>query len=562
MRGWNRGAIGVGLLLGVAACGSPSSDDGNADAVADAPPGVADGAPVDASVAPDGGDPPGTWRSALYPADWTPAFTDPDGWFLHDFSYAGYHRSEVALPAAWPGDLFDVTAYGAVAAPADSTAAFAAAIAAAQAAGGGVVYVPDGEYLLAGNLVITSSGVVLAGQSRDGTRLVFTSSNLGSSANITFAGGSPGNAPATALTADGVARSHTIEVADASDFAVGDDVVIDQVITQAFIDDHAMGGLWDSGANSALNARKIFYRRQVVAIDGTTLTLDVPLRYPLRLRDQPTVRRDLGLLRECGIEHLSLSNAVDPAAASAAPRAHVVNLTHVSDCVVRDVATYDSSHAPTTDHLQSGGIEIVASKRVTVADSRMTHAQNHGDGGAGYGYEVSVSSDVLFRDDYVEDVRHGFIQNWDFGTTGVVWLRCQAVDDTAVNGAFTLPGRSEFHHRLAIANLFDASRDTSGFASYNRGSESSNAGHAGTENVFWNVAGEDDGTSMQIYQAGRGYVIGSRDVTVSVEPNIIDQALGLADGTTPTDWLEGDGAGATIWPPSLFEDQLARRLGR
>ena len=29
---------------------------------------------------------PGTWRSALYPEEWTPDFTDADGYFLHDFS--------------------------------------------------------------------------------------------------------------------------------------------------------------------------------------------------------------------------------------------------------------------------------------------------------------------------------------------------------------------------------------------------------------------------------------------------------------------------------------------
>lgn len=560
MRGWTLGFVGLGPLLVSGACGSPAADDANDDVVIDGARAL-DAAVLDGGVTPDG-DPDGTWRSALYPADWTPAFTAPDGGFLHDFSYAGYHRSEVALPAAWPGDSFDVTTYGAVAAPADSTAAFVAAIAAAQAAGGGVVYVPDGEYRLFGNLVVTASNVVIAGQSRDGTKLTFTDSNLNGNANITFAGGTPGNAPAAPLTIDGVARSFTIAVADASGFAIGDDVVIDQVITQAFIDEHAMDGLWDTGGNSALGDRKIFYRRQIVGIANGVITLDVPLRYPLKLRDTPTVRLDLGLLRECGLEHLSLNNAVDLLDANAAPRAHAVRLAHVSDCVVRDVATYDSSYAPTTDHLQSGGIEIVASKRVTVADSRMTHAQNHGDGGAGYGYEVSTSSDVLFRDDYVEDVRHGFIQNWDFGTTGVVWLRCEAVDDTAVNSGFTVPGRSEFHHRLAIANLFDASRDTAGYASYNRGDDSSNAGHAGSENVFWNVAGDGDGTRMSIYQVGRGYVIGTRDVTAMVEPDILDQLQGYADGTGPVDWLEGDGQGATLWPPSLFEDQLAKRLGR
>ncbi|HEY9248603.1 MAG TPA: hypothetical protein VIO38_05710, partial [Rariglobus sp.] len=34
----------------------------------------------------------GPWRSSLYPQDWTPAFADASGRFLHDFSHAGYRR--------------------------------------------------------------------------------------------------------------------------------------------------------------------------------------------------------------------------------------------------------------------------------------------------------------------------------------------------------------------------------------------------------------------------------------------------------------------------------------
>ena len=54
------------------------------------------------------------WRSSLYPKDWRPGYADAQGRFLHDFSYAGYHRGERALPDV-AGPVFDVTAapYGA-----------------------------------------------------------------------------------------------------------------------------------------------------------------------------------------------------------------------------------------------------------------------------------------------------------------------------------------------------------------------------------------------------------------------------------------------------------------
>ena len=48
------------------------------------------------------------WRSALYPADWQPGFRDASGRFLHDFSYAGYHRGEKPVPHV-EGPVIDVT---------------------------------------------------------------------------------------------------------------------------------------------------------------------------------------------------------------------------------------------------------------------------------------------------------------------------------------------------------------------------------------------------------------------------------------------------------------------
>ena len=531
----------VVALAPMAACG----DDG--------------GAPTDAA-GPDADLP---WRSALFPADWTPAFSGPGGEFLHDVSYAGYRRSEVALPAAWPGPVVDVTEHGAMAgADQDSTPAFVAALAALPP-GGGVIFVPDGEYTLASRLRIDRSGVLIRGASRAGARLRFTHVTGGEAASITFAGAASPGAGAVALVEDAAPRSHLVRVADSTGLRPGDHVLLDLEITQAFIDEHGMGGLWDTGTNSALGARKVLFRREITAVDGAAITLDVPVRYPLRVRDRAALRKDAGALRECGVEHLSITDATTAAVAAAAPRAHALELSHVEDCFIRDVASYASPRSPVPGaHLRSGGIYVVGSKRVTVAEVSMAHAQNHGTGGAGYGLEASASSDVLFRDSQVEDVRHGLIQNWDFGSSGLVWLRCDSRGNT-LSGEPVIGGRSEFHHRLAVASLFDSTLDTVGFNAHNRGDESSNAGHAATESIFWNVRGANPTDSYLIsYQAGRGYVIGTRDLTVQVVPGPLEEVLGVAAHTEPVDWAEGIDRGATLDPPSLFDAQLALRLRR
>ena len=82
--------------------------------------------------------------------------------------------------------------------------------------------------------------------------------------------------------------------------------------------------------------------------------------------------------------------------------------------------------------------------------------------------------------------------------------------------------------------------------------------------LLWNdtrSAGAGPGTYLISYQAGRGYVIGTRDITTQVVPGPLEQALGVADHTEPVDLLEGEGRGADLVPTSLFDDQLARRLG-
>jgi hypothetical protein len=505
------------------------------------------------------------WRSALYPGSWTPDDTTAEGYFLHDFSYAGYHRSEIPLPASWPGTIVDVTSKGAHPnTMEDSRAAFVAAIKAVGDAGGGVVYVPDGEYLISSPITITASQVVIQGQSRQNTRIFFAKIP-NSQAGFIFRGGASPADGRVALVADGAPRSKQIQVADATGFPVGSDVLVDFIITQAFIDEHQMGGIWDTGSNSALGARKVFFRRTVVAVDTSStphrITLDVPLRYPTKVRDDASIRLDTGALRECGVEHLSVNNVASASDAAANPRAHAIWFQHVQDSFVRDVGSYSSTlAAEPTHHLQSGGVYIVESKRMTVADSAMEHAQNHGDGGAGYAFESSLSNDILFRDNVASDVRHAFIQNWDFGSNGLVFLRCSASNDTAVNNPLTIPGTSEFHHRLAMANLYDSTHDSSGFNAFNRGTESSNSGHSSTQNVFWNVSGDGASSLLRSYQFGVGYVIGTTSITTRLVPDVIDQFLGYASHTGPVDYLEGSGQGATLQPSSLFEDQLTRRL--
>lgn len=488
------------------------------------------------------GEPDAAWRSSLYPADWTPTFTDDAGRFVHDFSYAGFARGE-REPGA-PARVLRVDNDGG-----DMRAAVQAALDEASR-DGGVVLLPSGDWRFDGQLVVRGSNVVVRGEGAS-TRLRFTRTFGIDSTSQLQLGSPPRFEGEWPLTVDAQPRDFGVQVGagDAGAVQAGDEVALGHVITDEFIAAHGMTFVW-----RAFNGTwQPFEWRTVVSVANGVVTLDVPVRSPLLQRDGASLRKVTGLVREVGVESLSLSDTIDPGAAYLLTQVHLVGLTGVVDGFVRDVRSYSDDGGA---ELQSGGVLVLMSKRVTVSDSTLGRAQHRGGGGNGYLFEVRQSSDVLFRDCHGHDGRHNFIQNWGFGTTGVVWLRVTSERGFATatpGGTQGGVGYSEFHHSLATANLVDSSRFDDGFSIVNRGAESTGAGHTGTQNVLWNTSGTGLLRSMQW---GWGAVVGTTGITVALDEFFI------ADGTKPLDLAEGLDAGATLEPRSLYEDQRRRRLGR
>lgn len=550
------------LLALLAACASRGALTGATSSAASTSASGTGGAAASSSATGGAGG-AAPWRSALYPAGWTPSFTDAAGDFLHDFSYAGYHNGAAppGAPAAAPV-LDVVAAYGAdPSGTTDATLPVQKAIGDAAAKGGAVVFLPAGLYRFDGQLVVGASFVVLRGAGPDKTRLYFTKTvGMSYASHLRFAGDGAVDLEIP-LGHDGIPRASSVEVADPGALAPGDDLAVGFVITPEFVAEHGMTGTW-----KAFNGTwQPFFRRTVVSVDKASspprVGLDVPLRYPAKIRDQASVRRQKGLLRECGVESLGLSNAASWDDAWTVDQVHVLELYRTQDCWVRDVVSFASPLTPAAGpgagaHLQSSGILISESKRVTVADVKLGRAENRGGNGNGYLFEVQRSSEVLFRDAQGDGGRHNFIQNWGFGATGCVWLRVASRNGVALGSkddTLNLTGLSEFHHSLATANLIDSSTFDDGFSIVNRSGESSGAGHTGTQNVLWNLDGKG---VVRTLQWKTGYLIGTRGLYP-----VTDSPLPMGQGTAPIDFVEGLDQGGTLTPGSLYEDQLKRRLG-
>ena len=279
-------------------------------------------------------------------------------------SYAGYHYGEDPIPhiVATPANTYNVkTTYGALGnGMADDTAAIRAALAAALAAGGGVVYFPNGHYLVSGVLFVNSSNTVLRGESQSGTEIVFTNPlNSGyGTANITGDSGNPaskwsfsggliwfgplvrgntyrpaGELPTDPLTSGefveswltaGVEGTLSAAVRGARSVTLdrtptvhaGDFVLLRQTDPGDFslVKHLAGGGTWADAydwANGTGNASwnppgDLQWVVEVAAVSGTTITFRQPLRFDVRTAWTPTLDRLGSLLRESGIEDISL----------------------------------------------------------------------------------------------------------------------------------------------------------------------------------------------------------------------------------------------------------------
>jgi hypothetical protein len=521
-----------------------------------------------------------TWRSALYPETWLPPdesvsfYTDK---LIQDFSYAGYRRGEEALPEI-SGPVFNVSNYGADASGAtDSTAAIQAAIDAAAAAGGGVVYLPPGEFRVAPQgddsfaLRIASSNVVLRGAGTGETFLLNTSHEMRGKAVIQISPLSSSTGSAVSISADLPGPTRQIPVANAAAFAPGDFVRMQWTFTEEWIAEHNQQTFWNANARPA-DAR---YYREVMATNPTEgwIEVDVPTRYAMWVRDDARVYRQTGFISEVGVEDLSIGNLqhpgtgfaendyTDPTKAAYDTHASwLIRMSYLRDSWISNVHSFRAASNTSTAHMLSNGISLVNCLRITVRDSQMRRAQYGGGGGNGYMFRVQHSNECLIADSVAEFSRHGFVIS-HAGTSGNVFLRCEDRETaraTGNTGSYNTSGSGSDHHmHFSHSNLFDQCHVHDSFFTAHHRQRFGTVPHALTSahGVYWNTTGSGTrgGSIVRSEQGRYGYVIGtSGSRSTASNPT--------GGGTAPADHLEGIGLGATLEPASLYFDQLELRL--
>lgn len=514
-------------------------------------------------------------RSSLYPEDWYPGLQDDEGRFLHDFSYAGYHRGEQPIPVDIPGRVIDVTEtpYDADNTGVnDSTSAIQQAIDQVGAEGGGVVYLPAGTYKIKPQghdnfaLRIKDSGVVLRGAGVDQTFLYNEETVMRGKQIISVRGEGYAwtrHEEKTAyVTSDLLAPTSQIPVDDVAPFDVGDWVVVSSDVTADFLAEHEMTGWWDA----LLDTEGPAFYRQVVAIDADTgtVTIDAPTRYSLKMRDRAKVYKVEAPLSEVGIEDLSIGNKQHPGSGfgsgdykeegTGAYEVHASKMIHLEQVVnawVKRVNTYRPETNEEDYHILSNGIVLRDTRHVSILESHLSNPQYRGGGGNGYLFEL-LGNDNLIQDSHAKRGRH----NYSFKlmhANGNVIHRSTSTDPSLL---------TDFHMRLSMSNLLDGlvlNNDT-----IHAGVRpSDNHGMTTSQSVIWNTTGNGYHPTttylIDSRQYGHGYVIGTQGSATNVKttPTVVS-----GRETSPEDFVEGEGQGTLLAPQSLYEDQLQRRLER
>ena len=473
--------------------------------------------------------------------------SDTDGNHIPDYSYVGYKNGDEALP-----NLAVVKQISPVAG--DNTAHIQAAIDEVEAlplnANGhrGALLLLPGEYPVSGVLIINSSGVVLrgSGDGEDATSNTIiigvgnipderTLIRIGTNNKSGF-GGQVAGTRQDIISPYIPAGSRTIEVADASVYNIGDNIIIKHPSTAAWIEAVDNGGV---GTDVPWNPGEInlVFNRHITSIEGNKIQVATPIYDVLdRSLSQSYVYTYNGnsQLKECGVENLRI--LVESSGVTG--RDHVktgINMIGVDNSWVQDV---------TILRVSDQGVKFDEATRCSVIDTKVLDMHGPISGGWRYNFEVTdFCNNILFENCVASDGRHTFVANGASDVNGIVFTNCSS------SGDYT---RSESHRRWGQGILWDnitwTNTNTTGgiLGLHNRGSYGTGHGWTLTNGMAWNIKAPLNQISIQKPPIGQNYAIGC-NATVN----------GDGPFNHPAGYIEGTGESLLI--QSLYSAQFEDR---
>jgi hypothetical protein len=331
---------------------------------------------------------------------------DENGDRVPDYSYAGYASGSVAIPSV-PARIDVKPIAGDNTERIQQAIDYVAKLPPDENGFRGAVLLAPGKFEIAGALRISTSGVVLRGSGTGDAGTALIAIGQDRRTLITVAGKMDRaiSATPTAIAERYVPVGATkVALSDASHFKVGDTVLVRRPSPAAWIQPlkmHDSGGGMGNGWRPG--SRDLLFDRTVTAVDGNTITIDVPLTCSLDPAfggASVAAYTFPGRVDHVGIENLRCDSAFD--ANNAIDEAHswiAITMDSVWDAWVRQV---------TFSHFAGGAVNLFDhASRVTVEDCKSLAPVSEL---AGYRRHTFFTSgqQCLFQRCYSEEGRHDF----------------------------------------------------------------------------------------------------------------------------------------------------------
>lgn len=458
--------------------------------------------------------------------------SDSAGNRVPDFSYVGYHHGEKQLPTLPVVETLSPVS-------GDNTQRIQAALdrigSRTPDANGhrGALRLAAGRYDINGTVRVRHSGVVLRG-SGDST-VLYGRGNTPHQRTVVILGTNSTNpwsagTPVEITTPFVPVGSTAVDVANASAFRVGQEIVVKHPSSQRWVDAVGGGGVVNDAKWTA-GSMDLQWIRRITAIDGRRLRFDAPVYNHLdRSLTTSTVApvTSRNLVTEAGVEDLR----VDIETAGGSDENHAWNAIGVVGADNSWVQRVNTRYFGYAGVLTSGAI------RITVRDSRATNPVAQRTGGRMYNFAANAHSQlVLFTGCHAGQGRHAFVSNGANSVAGVVWHR------STMSG-----GDAEAHRRWSQGLLYDNIRETGTGGNQakliNRGDYGTSHGWGAAHSVIWGF---------------------NKEMVVQKPPTAQNYAVSSA-GTRrgspyfPGPWGSIEIKSGELTPESLYEAQVVDRF--
>lgn len=453
---------------------------------------------------------------------------DAEGNRVPDFSYCGYKASGEAIPDV-PVKVVVPATKGDATLRIQSAIDYVASLPVDAKGFRGAVLLQKGTYDVAGQLKITASGVVLrgSGMGEGGTILFGTEKDRQTLIRI-YGKNDKTTGGETRIADIYVPVNSNKLTVPAGNFKTGDMIVVHRPSTKKWIDE--LGTETFGGGISALGwkpgERDIYWDRKIVAVNGNTITLDVPLTTALDTTYGGAMVATYqwpGRIENVGVENLRCESTYDVNnPKDEAHRWMAITLENIEDAWVRQVIF---------SHFAGSAVDVLSTaKRITVEDCKSLAPISEIGGQRRYSF-ITAGQQTLFQRCYAEYGYHDFATG--FCAPGPnAFVQCQSILPYSFSGAID---------SWASGVLFDiVNVDGNALRFGNRGQDGQGAGWSAANSVFWQCTA----AMVDCYKP----------------PTANNWAFGI--------WAQfsGDGywgeSNNSITPRSLYYAQLAERLGK